>query len=224
MDSSNMLDMQKLVEASGLELTENELVELIVQQYTMSQPELAERFRFSNQRISIMREQGLLREIKKGLYLREEVELMRTQQIKGKRLEKYGDYKLIPAYDDYLGTLIIDQLRMFDCLSCVSADSKKENYDPQLDEYNIHLTEVFNTVVSAYEEGKDLYLFEHRAFQHVRKEEDIQEVLESGKYWFYLYSVDEFLGLIQGPTAGYLGWNQIMNYDSTVEALKKCIK
>ncbi|MFC5449070.1 hypothetical protein ACFPOG_12425 [Paenibacillus aestuarii] len=217
------IDLQKLVEASGLNVTPEQLVELIVQQYTMSQPEIVDRFHFSNQRISNMREQKLLREIKKGLYLREEVENMREQQISGKRLEKFGDYRLTPAYENYVGSLIIDKLRFFDCLTCVRVDSKDQNYDPQKDEYNIHLTEVLNTVHTAFNVGKHVYLFEHRAFQYVRKEEDIQEVVNSDKYWFEKYTASKFLDFLQQPTAEYLGWTKIMSYASIVESLTKSV-
>ncbi|MEK5358158.1 hypothetical protein [Paenibacillus sp. FSL L8-0709] len=224
MENSITIDLQKLVVASGLNVTPEQLVELIVEQYTMSQPEIVDRFHFSNQRISNMREQKLLREIKKGLYLREEVENMRAQQISGKRLEKYGDYRLTPAYEDYVGSLIIDKLRIFDCLTCIRVDYKnQDNYDPQKDEYNIHLTEVFSTVLEAFNVGKHVYLIEHRAFQYVRKEEDIQEVIESNKYWFQAYSASEFLNLIQNQHSDYLGWTRIMNYASTVESLAKLV-
>ncbi|MEK5183384.1 hypothetical protein [Paenibacillus sp. FSL P4-0288] len=225
MENCITIDLQKLVVASGLNVTPEQLVELIVEQYTMSQPEIVDRFHFSNQRISNMREQKLLREIKKGLYLREEVENMRAQQISGKRLEKYGDYRLTPAYEDYVGSLIIDKLRIFDCLTCIRVDHKnQDNYDPQKDEYNIHLTEVFSTVLEAFNVGKHVYLLEHRAFQYVRKEEDIQEVMESNKYWFQAYSASEFLNLIQNQHADFLGWTRIMNYASTVDSLVKLVK
>jgi len=226
MEIPKTIDLQKLVEASGLNVTSEELVELIVKQYTMSQPEIVDRFHFSNQRISNMREQKLLREIKKGLYLREEVENMRAEQISGKRLEKYGDYRLTPAYEDYQGSLIIDKLRFFDCLTCVRVKFKNQqgNYDPQKDEYNLHLTEVLNTVLKAFNVYKHVYLFEHRAFQYVRKEEDIQEVIESNKYWYKVYSASEFLDLIQNHLAEYLGWTRIKNYASTIESLAKSVK
>ncbi|OME19938.1 hypothetical protein [Paenibacillus odorifer] len=225
MENSKMIDLQKLVEASGLNITSEQLVELIVEQYTMSQPEIMDRFHFSNQRISNMREQKLLREIKKGLYLREEVENMRAQQISGKRLEKYGDYRLTPAYEDYVSSLIIDQLRFSDCSTCIRVDFKNyDNYDPLKDEYNIHLTEVFNTVIKAFDVGKHVYFFEHRAFQYVRKEEDIQEVVKSKKYWFKEYSASEFLDYLQHPLAEYLGMTRIINYASTVKLLSELAK
>jgi len=224
MNNFKTIDLQKLVEASGINVTQQELVELIVEQYTMSQPELVDRFHFSNQRISNMREQNLLREIKKGLYLREEVENMREQQISGKRLEKFGDYKLMPAYDDYESSLIIDKLRFFDCLTCVRSDSKcQDHYDPQKDEYNIHLTEVLDSVHKAFEVGKHVYMFEHRAFQRVRKEDDILEVLNSYKYWFKEYSVSDFLDFLQLPISDYLGFTRIINYDLIVKALEKSV-
>lgn len=223
MEVSKMIDLQKLVEASGLNVAPQQLVELIVQQYTMIQPEIIDRFHFSNQRISSMREQKLLREIKKGLYLREEVENMREQQISGKRLEKFGDYRLTPAYENYVGNLIIDKLRFFDCLTCVRVDSKDQNYNPQKDEYNIHLTEVLNTVHTAFKVGKHVYLLEHRAFQYVRKEEDIHEVLDSDKYWSEKYTASKFLDFLQQPTAEYLGWTKIMSYASIVESLTKSV-
>ncbi|ALP38005.1 hypothetical protein ASL14_19235 [Paenibacillus sp. IHB B 3084] len=225
MEISKTVDLQKLVEASGLDVSSEQLVELIVEQYTMSQQEIVDRFHFSNQRISNMREQKLLREIKKGLYLREEVENMREQQISRKRLEKYSDYRLTPAYEDYLGSLIIDKLRFFDCLTCVRVNSKEQdNYDPQEDGYNKHLTEVLNTVYTAFDVSKHVYLFEHRAFEYVRKEEDIQDVIQSNKYWFKEYSASEFLNFLQNPTAEFLGWTRIMSYASTVKLLAKSVK
>jgi hypothetical protein len=225
MEISKTVDLQKLVEASGLNVTPEQLVELIVEQYTMSQAEIIDRFHFSNQRISNMREQKLLREIKKGLYLREEVENMREQQISGKRLEKYGDYRLTPAYENYVGSLIIDKLRFFDCLTCVRVDSKnQENYVPSNDEYNIHLSEVLNAMLTALTDGKYVYFFEHRAFQFVRKEDDINDVLNSNKFVFKEILAKDFLDFLLQPTAEYLGWTSVMSYASVVESLKKLVE
>ncbi|MDN8593347.1 hypothetical protein Q0V21_31940 [Paenibacillus sp. 11B] len=225
MENSKSIDLQKLVKASGLNITAEQLVELIVEQYTMSQSEIIDRFHFSNQRFSNMREHKLLREIKKGLYLREEVENMREKQISGKRLEKYGDYRLTPAYENYEGNLIIDKLRFYDCLTCVRVESKDNNsYVPQNDEYNVHLTEVLEVVRKAFDIGKYVYFFEHRAFQHVRKEEDIQGVIDSNKYWYKEFSVSEFLDLLQQPVSEYLGWRKIMNYDNIVDYFRNLEK
>ncbi|WP_063568439.1 hypothetical protein [Paenibacillus sp. O199] len=218
---SNTINLQELIKASGLKITSEQLVESIVEQYTMSQEELVDRFHFSNQRIKTLREKKLIREIKKGLYLREQVENMREKQIREKRLEKFGDYRLTPAYEEYEDSLIIDKLRFYDCLTCVRAESKSQRYNPQNDEYNIHLTEVLKTVLEAFNAGKDVYFFEHRAFQYVRYEEDIQKVIDSNNYWFKKHSVSQFLDLLQMPVSEYLGFQEIMNYSSIVKSLTK---
>jgi hypothetical protein len=221
----NKINLAELIKNSNLGMEPQELVEAIVNQYTMSQAEIVDRFHFSNQRLSTMREQNLLKEIKKGLYLREQVEEMRKAQISGKRLEKFGDYKLMPAYDDYVGSLLIDKLRFFDCLTCVNVDStnaqrEKETYIPDSDEYNIHLQEVLSKVIKAFSEGKYVYLFEHRAFQQVRREEDIKEIIDSNKYWVKQYSVKDFLEMLENPLAEAIGFTKVGRHETIVESLK----
>lgn len=220
MSYNKIIDLKQLATVSGLDVTPDELVALIVEQYTMSTQEIIERFECSKQRVNVMKEQKLISEVKKGLYLLHDVNKMREMQIREKRLEKFNGYKLMPAYEVYEGSMIIDRLRFFDCLTMVRVDSENADYEPSNDEYNVHLAEVLTAVKTAFELQRKVYMLEHRGFQYVTKEEDIQEVFQSP--WFgRTFSKTEFLEFLLSPASEILGMRKIINFIEITESLSK---
>lgn len=216
--SEKIIDLEQLRKSFGLEVTAEELLELIVEQHTMTTKEVMDMLAVSKQRIHGMKNQGLLRELKKGLYSKRKVELMRTEQIRQGRLKKFSEYELMPAYKEIEGSLLIDELRFGDCLKMVKVDSEYEKYDPTEHEYNVHLEEVLTAVVRAFKANTEVTMLDHKGFEYVADEEDLEEAKEKTKF-VKTFSITDFLEMLQSVPSKILGMPKINRYSEIISEL-----
>lgn len=129
--------------------------------------------------------------------------------------------ELIPAFEGFSKSLIIDKGRFFDNLRCANVDSRNANYKPTQCEHNLHLAEVLAAAKEAYSSGNKVYMLEHRGYQSVTNEEDIEYALNSiFRGWG---NVDKalFLSMLKSDASEMLGMQKIVNYDEIVYALSQ---
>lgn len=71
---TNFIDLEEL--ALILKINSSEIVERIVKQYTMDSKDIMDRFEISKQRLLALKKQGVLKEIKKGIFIIPDAEEM----------------------------------------------------------------------------------------------------------------------------------------------------
>jgi len=129
---TNFIDLEEL--ALILKINSSEIVERIVKQYTMDSKDIMDRFEISKQRLLALKKQGVLKEIKKGIFIIPDAEEMRKKQVEEKRLQKYSNYDLTPAYKKIEeDILIVNKLRFFDCLTMVNKSEDSMKYNKHLE-------------------------------------------------------------------------------------------
>ncbi len=74
---TNFIDLEEL--ALILKINSSEIVERIVKQYTMDSKDIMDRFEISKQRLLALKKQGVLKEIKKGIFIIPDAEEMRKK-------------------------------------------------------------------------------------------------------------------------------------------------
>lgn len=79
---TNFIDLEEL--ALILKINSSEIVERIVKQYTMDSKDIMDRFEISKQRLLALKKQGVLKEIKKGIFIIPDAEEMRKNKLKKK--------------------------------------------------------------------------------------------------------------------------------------------
>lgn len=79
---TNFIDLEEL--ALILKINSSEIVERIVKQYTMDSKDIMDRFEISKQRLLALKKQGVLKEIKKGIFIIPDAEEMRKKQVEEK--------------------------------------------------------------------------------------------------------------------------------------------
>lgn len=189
------------------------LLELIVEQHLMTSSEVMERLEISKQRLFSLKKQGLLHEIKKGIFSRKEVETMRTAQLQEERLKKYNKktaYELTPAYKNIdKQRLIINKLRFFDCLTMVKHEVTNGFY-------NNHLAGALQAVLNTFEENGFVYLLEHEGFDYVENLSDLQSVVV-----IKTYTKNDYVQFMESVEAQILGLSKVNGYSDIIAKLKR---
>ncbi|ALC52362.1 hypothetical protein CN899_21975 [Bacillus thuringiensis] len=206
---TNFIDLEKL--ASILDINSSEVVERIVKQYTMDSKDIMDRFEISKQRLLALKKQGVLKEIKKGVFLIPDAEEMRKKQVEEDRLKKYSNYDLMPAYKKIEeDILIVNKLRFFDCLTMVnkSEDARK---------YNEHLESALHSIYKVFRDGGFLYFTLHKGFDDVENLQELKE-LEIVQRKF---TKNEFIDFLESVEMKILGIHKVYRFASTLQNFKK---
>ncbi|BCC09242.1 MULTISPECIES: hypothetical protein [Bacillus] len=205
---TNFIDLEEL--ALILKINSSEIVERIVKQYTMDSKDIMDRFEISKQRLLALKKQGVLKEIKKGIFIIPDAEEMRKKQVEEKRLQKYSNYDLTPAYKKIEeDILIVNKLRFFDCLTMVnkSEDSMK---------YNKHLESTLHSIYEIFKDGGVLYFTLHKGFDEVENLQELKE-LEIIQRKF---TKNEFIKFLESVEMRILGIQKVLGFVSILNNLK----
>ncbi|MEX3625006.1 hypothetical protein [Viridibacillus arvi] len=210
------IDLKLLEKVYGI--SSDNILELIIKQHALSTQEVIDRFEISKQRLVGLKNQGYLKEVKKGIFLREEVELLRKKQAEEGRLEKFNKYQLMPAFKTLdTGDTIINKLRFFDCLTMVRTDSKDQNY-------NLHLKDAFSAIVKTFENDKKIYFTKHKGFDEVSTFQELEKsgiIIPDADYNLKRFYEEKFL---EKTEAKILNMPKIISYQKTVEAVNQLYK
>ncbi|QWH88396.1 hypothetical protein EXW29_09440 [Bacillus toyonensis] len=205
----NIIDLHQLEIELGINRAE--IVKEIVELYTMDSKEVMDRFEISKQRLLALKKQGVLKEIKKGIFLKPDAEEMRKKQIEENRLKKYSKYDLTPAYKKIeKDILIVNELRFFDCLTMVN---KSENAK----KYNEHLESTLHSIYKVFRDGGILYFTLHKGFDDV---ENLQELKELGTIKVK-FNKNKFIDFLESVQMRILGLYKVNGFDSILKSLKE---
>lgn len=208
MSQNRFIDLEQL----DPEINGDRLLELIVEQHLLTSSEVMAEIGISKQRLFSLKKQGYLREIKKGIFARTEVEKMRVKQIEEDRLSKYTgkSYDLTPAYRIIdAQTLIINSLRFFDCLKMVKYESTNKLY-------NKHLSGALDIAVKTLNGNGTVYMLKHEGFDYVESLEELDSV-----GYIRGFSKSEFIQFMESVEAKILGLPKVKGYSDFVTSLKK---
>lgn len=205
---TNFIDLEEL--ALILKINSSEIVEKIVKQYTMDSKDIMDRFEISKQRLLALKKQGVLKEIKKGIFIIPDAEEMRKKQVEEKRLQKYSNYDLTPAYKEIEeDILLVNKLRFFDCLTMVN---KSENAM----KYNKHLESTLHSIYEIFKDGGVLYFTLHKGFDEVENLQELKE-LEIIQRKF---TKNEFIEFLESVEMRILGIQKVLGFVSILNNLK----
>ncbi|MEB9685148.1 hypothetical protein BK742_03765 [Bacillus thuringiensis serovar pingluonsis] len=205
---TNFIDLEEL--SLILKINSSEIVERIVKQYTMDSKDIMDRFEISKQRLLALKKQGVLKEIKKGVFLIPDAEEMRKKQVEEKRLQKYSNYVLTPAYKKIEeDILIVNKLRFFDCLTMV-------NKSEDATEYNKHLKSTLHSIYEIFRDGGVLYFTLHKGFDEVENLQELKE-LEIVQRKF---TKNEFIEFLESVEMRILGIQKVFGFASILNNLK----
>jgi hypothetical protein len=203
--NKNYIDLKKLEKL--FEMDSTEILNQIINQHTLSSQEVMERFNISKQRLFGLKKQGLLHQLKQGLFIRKEVEQMRMHQIED--TIKYSNYDLTPAFNDKIqNILLINKLRFFDCLTMVNHNSTNPLY-------NNHLEKILEAVYNTFKVGGVVYLTKHENFDYVETKKDLEEA----EILIRSFTKDEFVELLTSVESLILGMPKIKGYHSILTSL-----
>lgn len=190
-----------------------EILALLIEQQTLTSHEVMDRLNITKQRLFALKKQNLLREVKKGVFLREEVELMRVEQLKENRLNKFNQsssYELTPAFKVIEhNNLVINKLRFFDCLAMVRANITNPTY-------NNHLKILLNASYESFKNDGVVYLTNHEGFDYV---ETINELKEA-EITIRTFTLDEFITFLTSDEAKILRMEKIKEFYSVLKSLQ----
>ncbi|RJE85194.1 hypothetical protein D3P07_21750 [Paenibacillus sp. 1011MAR3C5] len=204
------IDLDQLTSQSGYNLTSDIMLRLIIEQHTMSTNEVIDRLGISKQRLVGLKNQRLLHEIKKGIYSRKEVEMMRMTQEKQNRFKHQKNaYELTPAYRilDPLH-VIINKSRFFDCLTMVKHKDSDAVYD-------LEVSGALKAADDTYKVGGKVYMLQHEEFDHIKHAADLNmsNILK-------MYTEADFLTFLESTEAQILGLPQTTNYAKVLTSMK----
>lgn len=206
---TNFIDLEEL--ALILKINSSEIVEGIVKQYTMDSKDIMDRFEISKQRLLALKKQGVLKEIKKGVFLIPDAEEMRKKQVEEKRLQKYSNYDLTPAYKKIEeDILIVNKLRFFDCLTMV-------NKSEDATEYNKHLESTLHLIYEIFRDGGVLYFTLHKGFDEVENLQELKELQIVQRK----FTKNEFIEFIESVEMRILGIQKVFGFASILNKLQK---
>lgn len=183
----------------------------IIEKYTMDSSQVLEYLGISKQRLSDMKRTGKINEVKKGIFLREEVEVIKmNQQDLRKKYNEKTAYDLFPVYKDIEDILIIDKLRFFDCVTMVKHKSTNKIY-------NSVLESTLTSILSKLNEGAKVYFLDHEGFDYIETNEEIKLEGTVVKE----FSKESFRAFLEYDGANIIGLNMIGNYHQILGKLKE---
>lgn len=138
-----------------------------------------------------------------------------------RKRKRMGYYSLFPAYYEFPENVIIDKRRFFDHLRCVNLNANHDGYRATEDEHNIHLAEIFATVIEAYHSQKKVHMLNQPDYESITKEEDIMNAVESTYSGWGEMDRSRLCKMLQSDVSHMLGMPKIINYNETVAAISK---
>lgn len=191
-------------------MNKEELID-IIEKYTMDSSQVLEYLDISKQRLSDMKRTGKVNEVKKGIFLREEVEVIKmNQQDLRKKYNEKSAYNMFPVYKDIGDALIIDKLRFFDCVNMVKHKSTNKVY-------NSALEATLTSILSKLNKGAKVYLLDHKGFDYIETNEEIKlegTIIKE-------FSKESFLAFLEFDGANIIGLDMIGNYYQILGELKE---
>lgn len=185
----------------------------IIQENTMDTAGVLDYLNISKQRLSDMKRKNKIIEVKKGIFLRMDIELIKiNQQDLREKYNKKSSYELFPIYKKIGNNLLINKLRFFDCVTMVKYKITNEIY-------NRNLEDTLNVILSSLEKDHHVYFMDHKYFDNIEQEKNIKENMIIKK--FSLESYKEFL---QHNGAHIIGLDKIGNYNNILDKLNKKLK
>lgn len=187
----------------------NELIKMITEE-TMDTSEVIDYLGVSKQRFSDMKRKGKLKEVKTGLFLRKDIEVIKINQMNLRaKFNKKAVYELFPVYKLIGDIMIIDKLRFFDCLTMVKHKITNEIY-------NKHLEQSLKLILERVKIGTKVFMIDHKYFDCIENEEEVKEngvIIKE----FTDKSFNEFLRF---DGANIMGLTMIGNYHKILEQLE----
>lgn len=186
----------------------NELIKMIKEK-TMDTHEVIDYLGISKQRLSDMKTSGKVYEVKKGLFLREDIEVIKINQ-KGLR-EKFNKdtaYELFPVYKLIDEIMIIDKLRFFDCVTMVKHRNTNNVYNDQLEQS-------FKLILERVKIGNKVFMLDHKGFDYIETVDDIKQngvILKE-------FTENNFREFLEYDGASIIGLNMIGNYNEILKQL-----
>jgi hypothetical protein len=195
---NDYIDLDNLAATYNMDSTH--FLKFILDQYTISSNEILDRLDISKQRLSSLKQQGLLSELQ-----------MRADQVRDSLKFKKG-YDLTPAYKSIdQSHLIINFLRFFDCLAMVDHSITNQSYDA-------HISGALRAVVDTFENAGKVYILEHAGFDEIESCDDLLEARQRIKKEFETRT--QFIAFMKSVELKILGLPKVRAYEEILTTLE----
>ncbi|AET66373.1 hypothetical protein Desor_0683 [Desulfosporosinus orientis DSM 765] len=187
----------------------NEFIKMIKERI-MDTCEVIDYLGVSKQRLSDMKTRGKVHEIKKGLFLREDIEIIKiNQKDLREKFNKDTAYELFPVYKLIDDIVIIDKLRFFDCVTMVKHSCTNDIYNDQLEQ-------TLKLILERLKAGSRVFMLDHKSFDYIENEEDMKQngvILKE-------FTERTFREFLEYDGASIIGLNKIGNYNEILKQLE----
>jgi len=185
----------------------NELIKMINDE-TMDTSEVIDYLGISKQRLSDMKRSGKANEVKTGLFLREDIEIIKINQMNlREKFNKNTVYELFPVYKLINDIMLIDKLRFFDCVTMTKHRITNDIYNDQL-EQGLEL------ILERLKVGTKVLMLDHKGFDDIENEEDIENNIILKEF-----TKKTFKEFLEFDGASIIGLTMIGNYYKILKQL-----